>query len=800
MPRLRTPSTWLIATAIAALFSAAVAGATPLASTRDDFHLPGTQPLTITDNIPTPDQCTSCHANYGQPNVEPFRAWKGSMMAQAGRDPLMYAALAISNQMVPESGETCLRCHLPKGWLEGRSFQADGALMNADDRQGVQCGVCHRLVDPVAAGENPAVDTPILTALAEPVPAFGGAMMVVDPLNRLRGPFDVVADLGSDPHTGAFSTLVSPFHSSADLCGTCHNLRNPLFAKNTMTGEWELHPLDLANPDPATGFPEQSTFDEWKASAYAAGGVAAPQFGGNKVVVETCQDCHMPDVSGKDANLGRTRTDVPHHTFAGANTFIPAVLPHHPAFGAEVDAAALNQGIVSSTDMLRKAATVSGTLGGGNLTVRVSNESGHKLPTGYPEGRRMWLHVRALDDDRNVVFESGRYIFSSATLSGYGAAPLDLDYDANLQVWEAEQGISPALAAQVGLPAGRSFHLSLNNVRLKDNRIPPRGFSNAAFAAVDAEPVGASYADGEHWDDVVYPVGTAATRAEVTLYYQTASREYVEFLRDENTTTASGAILFDLWNDHDKSTPVEMARLTVETDVKTVNKCRDRVAKGQSKYLKRYLKAWSRCFDSATGGTSCDSASRDAAIAAAAAELRGRLGGTKDKACAGAGLTPSSLGHGSTCPAPCNGLRLFDVADLATCSICLADAVGDAGLNAAYGSTPPAIPAAVPSPVLSCLKRLGKTTGKLASKWSDALTRCDRDNASGKNAPPAVCASDPDGRIAQAQAQAEASVAHCTSFTGIDGCASAGAAAAVSACIEADLGTVVGPFSEGGYP
>ena len=61
-------------------------------------------------------------------------------------------------------------------------------------------------------------------------------------------------------------------------------------------------------------------------------------------------------------------------------------------------------------------------------------------------------------------------------------------------------------------------------------------------------------------------MGAAATQAEVTLYYQTASREYVEFLRDENVTTSSGNILFDLWNDVNRSTPVEMARLFVETD------------------------------------------------------------------------------------------------------------------------------------------------------------------------------------------------------------------------------------------
>jgi len=121
------------------------------------------------------------------------------MMAHSGRDLLMLAALAIANQDRARAGETCLRRHSPRGWLEGRSAPEDGTAMNADDRQGVQCSICHRLVDPVASPENPVEDGPILAALLQPVPAFGSAMMVVDPEDRLRGPFDIIGDLGSDP-------------------------------------------------------------------------------------------------------------------------------------------------------------------------------------------------------------------------------------------------------------------------------------------------------------------------------------------------------------------------------------------------------------------------------------------------------------------------------------------------------------------------------------------------------------------------------------------------------------------------
>jgi hypothetical protein len=777
-----------------------IAGAAPLPSTREDFRLPGTQPLTISTPISTPDTCAPCHSNYGSANVEPVRNWRGSMMAQSGRDPLMWAALAVSNQLAPHSGETCLRCHLPKGWLEGRSAPEDGTAMTAADRQGVQCGVCHRLVDPVPHPGNPPEDAAILAALTAPVPAFGGAMMVIDPLDRLRGPFDILADLGSDPHAPVRSTLKSPFHDTAQICGTCHNLRNPLFAKNGMTGEWEFSAMDAPNPDPTSGFPEQSTFDEWAASTYASTGVHAPQFGGNKAVVSTCQDCHMPDVTGKDANLGVTRTDLPLHSFAGANTFIPAVLPFHPAFGSEVDAAALQDGIATSTANLRKAATVSGTITGGTLTVRVTNETGHKLPTGYPEGRRMWLHVRALDAKRNVVFESGRYVFSSATLVGYRAALADPDYDPNLRVWEAEQGMSPDVAAAVGLPAGRSFHLSLNNVRLKDNRIPPRGFSNAAFAAIDAEPVGGTFADGQYWDDVTYPVGPTAVRAEVTLYYQTASREYVEFLRDENVTNAAGNILFSLYDDHNRSEPVVMSDLVIDSDPKAIATCQKQVAKLEEKYERRYYKEWSKCFATETRGVTCDVTAVQGRIGAEAVKVRDGLGGIKDSSCAGRGLTPASLGHGGACPAPCSDVVLFTMSDLASCAICLGGALGSEALEAAYGATPPAVPGTAPASQLVCQKSLDKAADVLARGWSSALVRCEDGNASGRTQPPVDCSTDPGGRIAKAKAKAASQIGRCGAFTGLAGCATSGNAAAVQACMETAVGAVVVPYTEGAYP
>ena len=85
-------------------------------TTINDFFLPGSQPGE-SGNLEMPDKCDNCHGGYDLA-VEPAFNWRGSMMSQAARDPLFYACLAIANQDAAESGDLCIRCHSPKGWLE----------------------------------------------------------------------------------------------------------------------------------------------------------------------------------------------------------------------------------------------------------------------------------------------------------------------------------------------------------------------------------------------------------------------------------------------------------------------------------------------------------------------------------------------------------------------------------------------------------------------------------------------------------------------------------------------------------
>jgi hypothetical protein len=112
------------------------------------------------------------------------------------------------------------------------------------------------------------------------------------------------------------------------------------------------------------------------------------------------------------------------------------------------------------------------------------------------------------------------------------------------------------LAALLNLPPGKSFHFVLNNTVVKDNRIPPRGFTPSALQEHGLQPVGAEYEPGQYWDETVYQMPGDVERVRVTLYYQTASKEYVDFLRANGGV--DGASLGELW-DSSQSPPEVMA-------------------------------------------------------------------------------------------------------------------------------------------------------------------------------------------------------------------------------------------------
>jgi len=541
---------WLGLGISAVAASVAVAAIVPM--TMNDFHLPGTQVGDVSPYvIISSTNCSMCHGMFDSA-VEPHATWRGSLMANAGRDPLFYAQMATANQDVENVGYFCMRCHMPAAIVSGHALDPSGESLDDFDREGVSCHFCHSMVDPIyKPGVSPPEDESILAGLTDVPSFYANAMFVLDPTGTRRGP-----RLDAQP---LHDLIPSPFHRTGEFCGTCHDVGN-VAVTLLPNGTYRYNALDTPAPsdDPWTQFPLERTYTEWKLSAFANGGVDMEgRFGGEGVtVVSSCQDCHMPRAAGRACVYGPDRKDVAKHDFAGAAVSVLDMVLMHYAEDPAVDPEAIAAAKAKSIDMLERAASLELEQTCNTLRARVINNTGHKLPTGHIEGRRVWINVRFFDASENLVSEYGHYDDVEA----------HLDEDSTT-VYEMIVGLSDAAAKATGLSAGPTGHMALADTIVKDNRIPPRGFSNATYVAGGAPVVGATYADGQYWDDAHFALPANADRAEVRVFYQNLPRHYIEHLKDANFTNHWGNTLHQLWEATGKGPPNLMAFAELPLDV-----------------------------------------------------------------------------------------------------------------------------------------------------------------------------------------------------------------------------------------
>jgi len=531
----------------------------PVPTTIEDFHAPGTQPNRLLSPIYPSINCTGCHSGY-DPDQEPYERWSASMKAQSARDPIFHAALAIANQDATGAGEYCLRCHAPGAWLDGRSTPPDGTALDntLGDYDGVTCHLCHRMVDPFPAPENPAIDDRVLLYTPELPVTPNNAQFVIDPQDVRRGPFDL------GPNFFFHDWRQSPYHQESLMCATCHDLSNPTLSKQ-LDGSYQLNALNQRAPsnNKFDQFPVERTYSEWTQSQYARLPVDTrdaqhPQgrFGGNKYAVQSCQDCHMPDTTGQGCAPvfgAPVRSDLPLHNFNGSNNWVLlAVRTLWPDSETGLTDSSVTKALQRTAEMHDRASDLHTSIDGNEFRVRVVNQTGHKLPTGYTEGRRAWLNVKWFDAQNNLISEIGAYDPATAVLDKVGT-----------KIYEGELGLDAQQAAATGRPVGKSFNFVLVNSWLKDNRIPPRGYTSTGFQSVQAAPVSATYAEEQYWDETAYTIPAGAVRVEVALRHQTTTKEYIEFLRDTNTTNNTGTVAYSQWVQHGRSAPALLDQASV---------------------------------------------------------------------------------------------------------------------------------------------------------------------------------------------------------------------------------------------
>jgi len=475
--------------------------------------LPGTQPFEAGASFAPNSSCDPCHSDYDDAgDYEAGDGARGSSMSHAARNPLFRAALASAEADSPGIGDFCLRCHAPAAFLEGRAVVPDGSLLRETDR-GVDCSFCHRMVDGDPEG-----------------PYVANGMFFVDDAAVYGGPFDDALDTG---HAVGASTYLS----DPKACAVCHDQSSVLHGMRDPKGD-----VIYAQ------FPNDRTWSEWEASDFAA-------------EETTCQDCHMPEVPGRAASDPDAPDRTVHrHEWNAADVLSADLLPLTDTLAPEV-VDALEMGRTRARESLRSAATLevrTGEVAAGEdeveVVVRVTNEAGHKLPTGFADGRRMWLDVTVADSAGTELFRSGRY----------DADADDIVFDRNIRTYEARHGIAFI---------GPSFRTALNDMVVEDTRIPPRGYE-PEDGRIDLLPFGRVYGVGDaavNQDDAGYDLQVpCGVRGPLTvtarLLYQRASPAYVQHLA--GTGGDRGAALLDAWEATGRGAPAEM--LSVEEAVEVV--------------------------------------------------------------------------------------------------------------------------------------------------------------------------------------------------------------------------------------
>lgn len=287
--------------------------------------------------------CGACHQ-------EIYKQWQTSAMARAWDDPIYRALLKRASEATDGKVDNfCTGCHTPVGLTTGKITSAVNRASPEETAEthpmpGVDCEACHNI---------------------QARTGIDNGAYVLAPRSRGGRPtkFGPRADAKSPYH----ETVYSELHTRSDFCGTCHNVTHPF-----------------------NGVAIERTYDEWLESEYAEKDIG-------------CQSCHMASFKGRAATMGPERDDVASHWFAGANTTLLSHFGDHEAAqrGREMLQSAAEVKIVDQPRHLKPGELA-------NFTVIVRNTgAGHKLPTGFPEGREVWIDFEVIDATGKSVYRLG---------------------------------------------------------------------------------------------------------------------------------------------------------------------------------------------------------------------------------------------------------------------------------------------------------------------------------------------------------------------------------------------------------
>ncbi len=560
------PSRWMTIGAVALAWP--LAGSL-LEASSDTVFLPAHRSTAVGDHpFLLSFDCEPCHSNdanatamrdsAGRP-IAPYDLWRGTMMANSGRDPYWRAGLSAEIALIPsrrsELEEKCTRCHTPMA--SSAHGAADTERHWSPDKvatmgplsdfalDGVSCTVCHAILP---------------DGLGTPETFTGG--FYIDDQDRLFGPHGNL--LSAPMFAWTLRTPEQANHTKEDsgLCASCHTLFT--------------HTVRLDGTATGNEYPEQTPYLEWRNSIYQDD--VAPI----DPRAADCQDCHVPTDSvdgvpiqtriarspgGFDFPTIPNRQPFGRHLIVGGNTLIPQILRDNAgALNVTAPAAAFDA-TIDATPTQRRNDTADVTIpsvqragAALDVRVRVENKVGHKFPSGYPS-RRTWLRVTVKNAQNQIVWRSGNWDTQGRILAANGQ-PLASESAGGPQLAHKDLVTNPddpqvweiTMADEGGTPTFRLLRAASNQ---KDNRFLPLGWSASHPDAAATAPVGVAgdpnFVAGA--DEVTYrvmaPQAAGPYQIEAELYYQPISARWAAELF--TIATPEIAAFQSYWNAADRS-------------------------------------------------------------------------------------------------------------------------------------------------------------------------------------------------------------------------------------------------------
>jgi hypothetical protein len=478
--------------------------------------------------------------------------------------------------------DTCLRCHAPMASTHAHQnialltddptgLSTDGgypftdAITDPHAREGISCTACHQMQDPETVGAGTAEENLLASMSGHYKINSSTENGASDPV--IFGPFE--DSLLKTPMENR--TIYTPDYAAhineSRMCATCHNLYTPTLDLN---GDPYLVGGNIAQ------FPEQTPYWDWLNSDYS-----------DPATGKTCQQCHMAEpetdfttpITTRPNNAGdRPSPSDPadsffaEHVFVGGNAYLLGLLKEYMqelGIADKTTEAGFDAKIDQTRTMLTSAAnlnigTVSSAADTLTIPVTIENLTGHRLPTSFPS-RRMWIYMKVTDNNGTVVFESGGvdakgHLAKDTQFSAYECLKIEKDdpvfdysqcYEPHHDIIDNDEKIA-IYEPVLGDVNGDITHVLLHaNEYIKDNRIPPKGWTAAnrhpnpitagmydddvrGLATADTNFVNNAYntvnvSDGI--DTVTYEVNIATATApftiETELRYQTIRPSFV---------------------------------------------------------------------------------------------------------------------------------------------------------------------------------------------------------------------------------------------------------------------------------